>query len=173
VVVGVIALLVRVLGKLGLQLTHLLLKIDNIGSVNLLALGAVVVLARRAGSFAGDTSRKGWVAPRFPLDRHGCQMADSSDVAAAETQQLTWRHLQHAVRVWATRWGASCTSCSGLSHGYGPGTGGLPTKKCCGGSTEPRDWWKTAAGSIDAAASPVRSQEPKPQGCSRLPTAVI
>jgi hypothetical protein len=68
VVVGVIALLVRILGKLGLQLAHLLLKIDDIGAVDLLALGAVVVLARRAGSFAGDASRKGWVAPRFPLE---------------------------------------------------------------------------------------------------------
>ncbi len=52
----------------------------------------------------------------------------------------TWRHLQHAVRVCATRWGEpSCVSSSGLSQGYGPGTGGRPGKRCGGGNTDPND----------------------------------
>jgi hypothetical protein len=70
-VVGVVAVLVGILRKLGLELAHFLLEADHVGAVDPLPLGAVVVLACRTRSFAGEASRKGGVAPRLPLDGGG------------------------------------------------------------------------------------------------------
>lgn len=44
----IVDLLVGVLGKLGLEFSYLLLQVDDIGAVDPLPFGAIVVLARRA-----------------------------------------------------------------------------------------------------------------------------